>query len=94
MGPDAKVVRRLAQFIKDLGLTHVAYKSDREPAIRNLFFEAAKNVGIRASEATDEELGEDCVVPAAVPEESAVGESQSNSLAEKRCKPSRAKLAR
>ena len=32
-GPDPTVVKRIAQLISDIGLTHFVYRSDREPAL-------------------------------------------------------------
>ena len=46
-GPDTMVVTRLAQFIKDAGLTHFAYRSDREPAIMAMIEEACARSGRR-----------------------------------------------
>ena len=37
---DPKVVARIIRFIKDTGLTHFAYRSDREPAIAAMIEEA------------------------------------------------------
>ena len=39
-GRDPMVVNRLARFIKDCGLTHFTYRSDREPAIMAMMEEA------------------------------------------------------
>ena len=46
-GADPRVVRRPAQLIKDLGLIHFSYKSDREAAIRTLLAEAARMAGVQ-----------------------------------------------
>ena len=35
-GPEPMIAKRLARFMKDCGLRHFTYKSDREPAIRSL----------------------------------------------------------
>ena len=44
-GPDPLVVARLAHFIKETGLTHFAYRSDREPAIMAMIQEACVKTG-------------------------------------------------
>ena len=83
-GPDGVVVRRLAQLIQDVGLTHVVYRSDREPALTALVSQAVKLAGVKGEVADpDDHDGEPFSVPAAVPEESHVGGSQSNGLAER-----------
>ena len=79
-GPDQYVTRRLAGFLRQCGINRMNYMrnfdrmtwmSDQEPAIRAMFVEAMEVV-----KASGEYLG-------AVPEVSAVGESQSNSRAER-----------
>ena len=44
-GRDPAVVHRLARFIKEVGLTHFTYRSDREPAILAMFEEACALAG-------------------------------------------------
>ena len=44
--PDTPVVKRLGRLIREIGLTHYTYKSDREPAIRSLLRAAALDAGI------------------------------------------------
>ena len=66
-GPDAKIVQRLARWMRACGLVHFAYRSDREPAIRALMAEAAKLAGIKGEE--DHDPDEDGP-PMAIPEES------------------------
>ena len=45
-GPDARVTRRIAQLIKDTGLTHFGYKPGREASIRSLLCEAVSGFTI------------------------------------------------
>ena len=49
-GPDPRVTHRVAQLIRDCGLTHFAYKSDREAAIRVTLAEAAKLANVKAED--------------------------------------------
>ena len=54
-GRDPRVVARIARFIKDIGLTHFAYRSDREPSICAMFEDACamsgrKGVKVNADE--------------------------------------------
>ena len=44
-GPDPLVVARIVKFLKDSGLTHFAYRSDREPAIMAMIEEACVRSG-------------------------------------------------
>ena len=46
-GPDPLVVGRLVKFIKDAGLMHFAYRSDKEPSIIALIEEACSRAGRR-----------------------------------------------
>ena len=46
-GPDPPVVERVAKFLRDAGLVHFAYRSNRKPAIRALL-EAACNKASRS----------------------------------------------
>ena len=98
-GPDPIVAKRLAQIVQDLGLTHFAYRSDREAAIRSMLSSVVKLAGVKAHllapEDPDDESSPPAMtctnapaassmdVPAAAPEESHVGESRSNGLAER-----------
>ena len=68
-GVDDYVVSRVAYFIRDSGYSKLVFRSDQEPALRALLNEAFKK-------ASDSQLEQ------AVPEASAVGESQSNGRAE------------
>ena len=43
--PDPLVVTHLARFIKDVGMTHFAYRSDREPAMMGSIEEACARTG-------------------------------------------------
>ena len=89
--PTPTVVKRLSRLVRELGLTHYTYRSDRELALRNLLRAAALEAGI--PDANIEDLSVDVpaapapldqpVQGAAVPEESAPGESQSNGAAER-----------
>ena len=45
-GPDPVVVERVARFVKDMGLIHFNYRSDREPAIMALIKEACQRAGV------------------------------------------------
>ena len=83
-GVDPIVVKRLTRWIREFGLLHYVYKSDRAIASRKMFAEATKLAGVNGREYKPEGLAESDpdVAPAAVPEESAPGESQSNGLAE------------
>ena len=45
-GPHGPIVKRLGKLIKEIGLTHYTYRSDREPAIRALLRAAALDAGI------------------------------------------------
>ena len=85
-GSDPLVVARLCRFIMECGLTHFAYRSDREPAIVSLLQDACAMAGRNSvkvqaveDEAPDPEVERAQV---AVPEHSHPGESQSNGLAE------------
>ena len=64
-GVDDHVISRVTKFISDSGYLKLIYRSDQEPALRAMLEEAFR----KASEARLEQ---------AVPEASAVGESQSN----------------
>ena len=44
-GGDPDVVKRIVNFIRDCGLTHFVYRSDREAAITNMIDEAASLLG-------------------------------------------------
>ena len=59
-GRDPRVVARIVKFIKDTGLTHFAFRSDREPAIAAMIDEACAlsgRRGVRVSTDTDELSG-------------------------------------
>ena len=83
-GQDLNAIKRVARWIRECGLTHVVFRPDREQAIRKFLFEAVKLAGVHAEEASpddvDSESDTDC---AAAPDESHVGESQSNGGAER-----------
>ena len=46
-GPDPSIIKRLAQWIQDCGLTHFVYRSDREIAIRKMLAQAVKLAGVK-----------------------------------------------
>ena len=59
-GRDPRVIARIVRFIKESGLTHFAYRSDREPAITAMIEEACamsgrKGVKVTAEETPDED---------------------------------------
>ena len=70
-GPDQFVTRRFAGFLRQCCITRMTYMSDQEASIHAMVTEA-----LEVAKASGEYLG-------AVPEKSAVGESQSNSRAER-----------
>ena len=53
-GPDPLVVSRLTQFIKDSGLVHFAYRSDKGPAIVAMIEEACARAGRRCTPVTSD----------------------------------------
>ena len=70
--------------MRSCGLVHFAYRSDREAAIRALLSDSARMAGIKSERDVDPEDDEHPPqVPAAVPEESHPGESQSNCASER-----------
>ena len=68
---DEYAVSRLVDFIKNVGVNQFVHISDQEASLRATF------------EAAIQRLVVDAQITQAVPEKSAVGESQSNGLAEK-----------
>ena len=66
-GVDDHVVNRVKSFIKDSGYTKLIYRSDQEPSLRAML---------------DESFRQASQLQQAVPEASAVGESQSNGRSE------------
>ena len=84
-GPDARVTKRIAQLIKDLGLTHFGYKSDREASIRAVLREAAKIANVSVEDLSTALAADDTAAGpiVAVPETSSPGESASNGDAER-----------
>ena len=67
---DLFAISRLERFLKDEGVSKIAYRLDQEPAIVALIEAALRSCG-KAGTVTD-----------AAPEHSAVGESASNEVAE------------
>ena len=55
-GADPYVVARLALFIKQMGLIHFSYRSDREPAVKVLIEEACKLAGRKATPVSTDDL--------------------------------------
>ena len=78
-GRDLIIVKRLARLVRDIGLTHYTYRSDRKPAIRALLLAAALEAGIPDDRIED--LSEPIVECVAVPGGSHPGESASNGAA-------------
>ena len=76
-GPDDPVTERLAEFLKDSGITKLVYKSDQEPAIRAMLEKALTSIGRNGEARSGDEIVQ------LVPEASAVGESPSNGKAER-----------
>ena len=82
-GPATDIVKRLGRLIKECGLTHYTYRSDREAALRAVLRSAALDAGIPADKVEDlsNTKNPDDAEPitgVAVPEESSPGESKSN----------------
>ena len=71
-GADEYVTSRLKDFIKSQGADHFVYKMDQESSLRTCVEESIRQLNRHAAEAKT-----------AVPENSAVGESQSNGVAER-----------
>ena len=46
-GPEPKLVSKLAQVIRFIGLTHFVHRNDKEPALRALIWDATKLAGMR-----------------------------------------------
>ena len=76
-------VKKLARLIREIGLTHYTYRSVKEPAIRSLLRAAAIEAGIPEDRIKDVRVITGDAQGAAVPEESAPGESASNGAAER-----------
>ena len=57
-GRDPSVIQRLARFIKECGLTHFVYRSDREPAITAMFEEAVSITGRSGKKAESTEVSD------------------------------------
>ena len=70
-GADDFVIRRLAAFLRASGVTNFSFMSDQEGAVRTMV-----DAAVTLTQGTGERVG-------AVPENSAVGESQSNGRAER-----------
>ena len=64
-GRDPQVIHRLARFIKDCGLTHFTYRSDREPSIVAMLDEACALTGRNGTKEVPEGDGE-AISPAAL----------------------------
>ena len=72
-GAEDDVVRRLAAFVKECGISKLVYKTDQESSIRSALEEALRITGRTGIFEAFE----------AIPEVSAVGESASNGRAER-----------
>ena len=71
-GADAYTTQRLGEFIRAQGADHSVYKTDQESALKKYVAEAIFQLNRTAE-----------FIPNAVPEHLAVGESQSNGVAER-----------
>ena len=58
-GHDSAVVGRLVRFIKDCGLTHFTYRSDREPSIMAMFDDACSVSGRHGTKDTSADVPEE-----------------------------------
>ena len=58
-GRDPQVIHRLARFIKDCGLTHFTYRSDREPSIVAMLDEACALTGRNGTKEASDDVIED-----------------------------------
>ena len=54
-GRDPRVVARIARFLKDIGLTHFAYRSDREPAISAMIEDACAQSGRKGTKLREDD---------------------------------------
>ena len=61
-GHDPRVVARIVRFIKDTGLTHFAYRSDREPAITAMIDEACAVSGRKGVRLAPNEIPNDVAI--------------------------------
>ena len=61
-GRDPRVVARITRFIKEIGLTHFAYRSDREPAISATIEEACALSGRKRINANGDEDTSDIAI--------------------------------
>lgn len=101
-GPEPSVVKRVARFIRDAGLTHFAYRSDREHEMSALLEQVCTELGrngARVEPRTEEDPGAHwgelvsdqsskaaTGAQTAVPKQTYPGESASNCLAERAVK--------
>ena len=76
-GPEDSVTERLAEFLRNSGVSKLVYKADQEPAIRAMLEKALTSIGRNGEPVDSEEFLQ------LVPESSAVGESPSNGGAER-----------
>ena len=76
-GPNLDIVKRLGRLIRECGLTHYTYRSDREAALRAALRAAALEAGIAEDKVEDKsnlpDPEDSDVDGVAVPEESAPG---------------------
>lgn len=68
-GADPDVVRRIVRFIRDAGLTHFAYRCDREAAITSMIDEAASVLGRSCKKVSSDTDPADFEYPLAVVED-------------------------
>ena len=76
-GAEDSVTERLAEFLRNSGVSKLVYKADQEPAIRAMLEKALTSIGRNGEPVDSEEFLQ------LVPESSAVGESPSNGGAER-----------
>ena len=58
-GPDRTVVKRLGRLLRECGLTHYTYRSDREASLRSMLWAAAVEAGIPKDRVQDVRLTPD-----------------------------------
>ena len=68
-GPHPQVVQRIVKFIRDAGLTHFAYRCDREPAIGSLIDEACSVLGRSSFKVSTDQVDPAPKFPVAIAED-------------------------
>ena len=66
-GADPSVVSRMSRFIREMGLTHFAYRCDREASLNALFEEAISRAGRQGKKFNPETKDADFYLPVAEP---------------------------